>query len=101
MANKELGKKIWDSMKFSGSNYYAEDFEAWYNDCFAACMEEVVNNYFANEHESVEDWKNGWFIELSASQTKSGHTETISFEKENFIEFYGEEACKEMFEPEE
>lgn len=101
MANKELGKKIWDRMKFNVGDYYAEDFEAWYNDCFAACMEEVVNNYFANDHKSVEDWKDGWFLELSARQTKSGETETISFEKENFIEFYGEEYCKEMFEPEE
>ena len=99
MANKELGKKIWDRKKFNVGDYYAEDFEAWYNDWFAACMEEVVNNYFANEHKSVEEWKDGWFLELSARQTKSGETETIDFEKENFIEFYGEEACKGMFEP--
>lgn len=95
MANIELGKKIWENIKFS--NYYAEDFEQWYKDCFAECMNEATN-YILN---GSCDFERGSFVEISKNLSKSGRTIEINVDKEDFIEFYGEEGCKDLFYPED
>lgn len=98
MTNKELAETIYgrynDNIR---DNFYgAEDF---YNRSFTECMNEVLENYCNNEHESAKSWENGWMLEIRACESKSGNTETVYFEKENFIEFFGsEEKAREYFE---
>lgn len=92
MTNKELGRKIWANINFT--NGYADNFDAWYNDCFGECMEEAANEIFNGTCE----YKRGSFVEVSRSISKSGNPVTIDVDKENFIEYYGASKCMELFE---
>ena len=89
--NIELGKKIYEHLntKF--------DFETWYKDCFGACIEDAANLIF-NGYCDVEK---GSFFEISRTISKDGNTHRIDVEKENFIEYYGEEGFKNTFYPDD
>jgi hypothetical protein len=96
MTNKEIGKAIWENINFNGG-FYEENFEKWFEDCFAVCVEEAV----ANIDNGGCKFETGSFIEISKNISKDGRTHNIDFDKENFIEYFGKEKCFRMFTTQE
>lgn len=92
MTNYEVAKQVWGKINFHES-WYADHFDDWYKDCWNECMEEATN-YILNGSCSFET---GSFIEVSRTLSKDGQTHNIDVDKENFVEFYGEEHCFRLF----
>ncbi len=87
MTNLELGKQIYDVVRTE------LDFETWYKDCFGACVESAAN-IILNGH---CDYNKGSVLEVSRTESKDGNTHNFDFDKENFVEYYGEEYCFKTF----
>ena len=91
MKNIELGKKIWKVIKTDF------DFETWYSECFCECVEDAAKFIDSGCCEP----ETGSSLEISRTISKDGCTHNFNFDKENFIEFYGEEGFKNRFYPED
>lgn len=91
MKNRELGKAIYDVIKTR------LDFETWYNECFAECVEDAARLIDSG----CCDVENGSICEISRTISKDGQTHNFDFDKENFVEYYGEEVFKNRFYPED
>lgn len=91
MKNKELGKMIYDVLRTR------LDFETWYSECFAECVEDAANLIDSG----CCDAEYGSLCEISSTISKDGQTHRFDFDKENFVEFYGEDGFKNRFFPEE
>ncbi len=87
MTNRELAKSIWAVIRTE------LDFEAWFKDCFRECVEDAVKLI----NTGCCTFKNGSVLEISRTISKDGKTHNFDFDKENFIEFYGEESCFKQF----
>lgn len=87
MTNVELGKQIWDVLRTN------LDFDSWYKDCFGSCIEDAANLI----NSGCCTFSEGSELEISMNISKDGSTHTFSVNKNNFIEYYGEEACFRMF----
>ena len=94
----EVGKEIWSLIVFrEGNNYgnvaYKTDFASWYKDVFPACIDKAAQRIF----DGKSTYEKGSFFELNGTETKDETAHRISFNKEHFIEYYGEEAAKRLF----
>ena len=97
----EVGKEIWSLIVFrEGNNYgnvaYKTDFASWYKDVFPACIDKAAQRIF----DGKSTYEKGSFFELNGTETKDETAHRISFNKEHFIEYYGEEAAKRLFDRE-
>lgn len=90
MKNRDIARMAWEVIKTD------LDFDDWYKECWGECMDEAR----ALIDSGCCSWPNGSFFEVSRNISKDGQTHNFDIEKENFIEYYGEQACKEMFEGE-
>lgn len=90
---KEVGKRIWNNLKFDNGSFYSEHFEEWFKDCFAECINEAYNEF--------NNLEKGSFIELKSYITKTGNPVIIDFDKEHFFEYYGEKKVLEDLNDEE
>jgi len=95
MKNEKLARTIWSQLNFK-DGVFQEDFNFWYDNCFDACMEEACSPIFTGNC----DFNKGSFIEISRTSSKDGATHTINVDKDELIEYYGEDCCKRMFTPE-
>lgn len=91
MKNIELAKEIYNVIRTKF------DFETWYNECFAACLEDAAS-LIDSGCCSIDS---GSIFEVSYTISKDGQTHNFDFDKENFIEFYGEDGFKNRFFSEE
>lgn len=92
MCNREVAKLVWKKIDFHGG-FYASNFDEWYKDCWAECMEEAVDNILNGGCK----FESGSYIEISLSISVDRQSHNVDVDKENFIEFYGEECCFRLF----
>ena len=91
MKNIELAKEIYNVIRTKF------DFETWYDECFEACLEDAA----ALINSGCCSIDSGSIFEVSKTISKDGQTHNFDFDKENFIEFYGEDGFKNRFFSEE
>jgi hypothetical protein len=91
MKNRELGKAIYDVVRTR------LDFETWYNQCFAECVEDAAGLIDSGCCTA----ERGSFCEISKTISKDGQTHNFDFDKDNFIEFYGKDGFENRFFPKE
>jgi DNA primase traC len=91
---REVGKEIWSLTNFSEGNIYGSDFETWYRECFPYTIHTAVKK-ISDGHCS---YKGGSFVAMEAKEAKDNKPHTFFFDKEHFVEYYGEQKAKRLFD---
>ena len=92
---REVGKEIWSLTNFSEGNIYGSDFETWYRECFPYTIHTAADNATEKILKGDRRYKDGSFIEMEAWEAKDGKPHTFFFDKEHFVEYYGERQKKQ------
>lgn len=95
---REVGKEIWSLTNFSEGNIYGSDFETWYRECFPYTIHTAADNATEKILKGDRRYKDGSFIEMEAWEAKDGKPHTFFFDKEHFVEYYGEQKAKRLFD---
>ncbi|QNL96643.1 zincin-like metallopeptidase domain-containing protein [Treponema sp. Marseille-Q4132] len=91
---RDIAKEIWSLTNFSEGNMYGSDFEIWYKESFPYTVHTAVKNIL-DGHCS---YKGGSFVAMEAKEAKDNKPHTFFFDKEHFVEYYGEQKAKQLFD---
>ena len=91
---RDIAKEIWSLTNFSEGNIYGSNFETWYKESFPYTVHTAVKK-ISDGHCS---YKGGSFVAMEAKEAKDNKPHTFFFDKEHFVEYYGEQKAKQLFD---